>query len=89
MAAFTLGRYRVVSYAEGWKVGEPRTRLTDEGPVDSLAGIRFYPSLQTALEALMDRHLRDADVEGPTALLQALTAFRAELTEKFAIRVET
>lgn len=85
MARIELGNVVLESYAHGWKVGQPGTREVDGRTVKTVERPSYRPTIQSAIEAALDLHLRHSEVETLEELREELEGFRHEVAGLFRL----
>ena len=88
MARINLGKHVLTSDANNWTIAEPRVVQSGEragAVVDYPIG--YYPTLPSALSALLELRLRDSEATTLRELAAEVAAFRREVREAFAPEV--
>lgn len=84
MAKIDIPPWRIKSNRYCWSVYIPKyTKKGREYPKDET----FYPSLQSAVNSLLDRRLRDSDVTSLREVQEEIQRFKEELVNQFEIRI--
>jgi hypothetical protein len=81
MATIDYRGWRISSDPECWTLGKPKTRLIKGKHEIYLAHATYYPTLQQALQALIEKELRDSDAASATEVLTLLRTMKAEIAE--------
>lgn len=84
MASLLFGKIRLKSDSHGWMVAEENYD-SDGDPY--LQNRTYFPSLQSALRAVLEHRLRSCPAEDIEGLLEELRDFRADLAQTFALTV--
>lgn len=80
MATIDYKGWRIESDPECWTLGKPKLRMNAKKQQEIyLAHPTYYPTLQQALQGLLERELKASDAASAAEILALLREMKAEL----------
>lgn len=80
MATIDFRQWRIQSDPECWVLGKPKTRLNKKKERELfIENPSYHATLQAALQALMERELRESDAKSAAEVLAELRSLRNEI----------
>jgi glutamate synthase domain-containing protein 3 len=82
MATIDFRSWRLQSDADCWILGKPKTRLNKKKERELfIEHPSYHHTLQAALQALLERELRQSDAKTAAEVLAELRSLRQEISE--------
>lgn len=86
MATIDLRGWRLQSDAEGWTLGKPKTRLNKKKQLEIfISQPTYYATLHRALQALLEREVRESDATSAQEVLKLIRQVQDEIKQAVTV----